>query len=223
LSILLLNSGDSNAFAALLSNNERTISYASGFPDGSDHRSKKPDKLIQSVKSLSDHSDFKKIEAIAVTIGPGSFTGIRVGLSIAKGMAFALGVKLIPINNFNLAINRLEKIEPDVEYCVLIPAKLPEYYYSIITEGDQASQGCIYIENLEEIIKKSAVIVGDFYNESELKHHYFKYINLKNSKSELDSMCELAERLFGAGNLLDAVKTKPLYLKDFTMKKPARN
>lgn len=223
MSILLINSGDSNAFAALLDGDEKEVSYASEFMDSSEPRSKKPDKLIHSVYSLSERSSFKKIEAIAVTIGPGSFTGIRVGLSIAKGMSFALGVKLIPIDNFTLALNRLNRIDQNTEYCVLLPAKLPEYYYSLIKDGETLSSGCVFKENIAEIIKKEAIVVVDFDDESELKHHYFKFINLKNSKSELDSMCELARREYTCGKLTDPEKAEPLYLKDFTIKRPARN
>ncbi len=223
MSIFLINSGDSDPFAAILNNGKKDVSFASDFSGNSGLRNKKPDKLIHCVKSLSHKDEFKKIEAIAVTIGPGSFTGIRVGLSIAKGMAFALGVKLIPIDNFALALNRISKIEPEKEYCILLPAKPPEYYFSLVKTNKNISSGCMFMENLDEIIKKDTIIVGDFDDESELKHHYFGYLNLKNSKSELESMCELAEQFFSKGIFTDPDKTEPLYLKDFTMKKPARN
>jgi tRNA threonylcarbamoyladenosine biosynthesis protein TsaB len=223
LNLLLINSGDSGAFAALTRGREKTVFYASEFVDSTDQRSKKPDKLIHCVQSLSGQTGFDSIDAIAVTIGPGSFTGIRVGLSIAKGMAFALGVKLIPIGNFELAINRVAEILKGREYCILLPAKLPEYYYSVFRNGMIMLKGCVFIENLKEIIKKDTLIVGDFDDESKLKHHYFEYINLKYLKSELDSMFELAERGFNSGNMIDAGKTEPVYLKDFNIINKARN
>jgi tRNA threonylcarbamoyl adenosine modification protein YeaZ len=47
---------------------------------------------------------FKDISAIAVVVGPGSFTGIRIGIAWAKGVAVALNIPIIPINRFQVAL-----------------------------------------------------------------------------------------------------------------------
>ena len=52
--------------------------------------------LLQSQTKLS------KISAIAIAIGPGSYTGLRIGLALAKGMASALGIPLIPIKTLDI-------------------------------------------------------------------------------------------------------------------------
>ena len=216
--LLLINSNDPEAFAAIYLDETLTIVYASEFTDNTKLLIKKPDKLINCVQKLSQSFDLNLIDAIAVTIGPGSFTGIRVGLSIAKGLAFGLDKKLIPINNFKLQLNRLYNIEQNKNYCVLIDAKLPEYYYSIIKSDNIIINGCTIIENLPEITEKDTIIVGDFDDETSIKHCYFEYLNTKNMKSEADSMLELVCKSYANDILAEAENVEPVYIKDFVVK-----
>jgi tRNA threonylcarbamoyl adenosine modification protein YeaZ len=214
--LLLINSNDKDAFAALSLDGRLIVSKASDFIDAANPLDKKPDKLIHCVHKISKETDLESIAAIAVTIGPGSFTGIRVGLSIAKGLALGLDKKIIPINNFTLTLNRINNILSDKQYCVLIPAKLPEYYYSIITNGIQQSTGCVEIENLSNITDKGTMIVSDFDDETSIKHSYFEYINVKDLNNELDSMHKLA--VSSLNNAAAPENIEPLYMKDFVIK-----
>ncbi len=219
MNLLLINSGDKEPFVALYKNGELIIYHASEYLHSTNPRDKKPDKLINCLDDLTKENEIKETEAIAVTIGPGSFTGIRVGLSLAKGLAFGLNVKLIPITNFELTLNRLENIQTDEKYCIIIPAKLPEYYYSVDTVGNGNVRGCAELDDLSKILQKDTIIVGDFDDETHLKHCYFEYINVKNLKKEADSLAELAISRFRAGKVFDAEDVEPLYLKDFNIKK----
>jgi len=215
MNLLLINAGDKNTFAAFSQNGKFDVSYASDFGSG-DTSGKQPDKLIHCVNRITETYELSSIEAIAVTIGPGSFTGIRVGLSLAKGLAFGLNKPIIPIDNFRLTLGRLPATDPEVEYCILIPSKHPEYYFSLLKNGQTLSSGCTYIENLNEITQNKPVIVGDFDDETSLKHCYFTYINVKNLRSEADSMLELAHN--GFSKAIISEKVEPVYLKDFIVR-----
>lgn len=219
MNILLINSSEKTPFAAMISDNKEIVHYAAEFIEPSDTLNKNPDKLIHCLEKLSTESFLNSVDAIAVTTGPGSFTGIRVGLSLAKGIAFGSDKKIIPINNFELTLNRLNEISPNITYCVLLEAKLPEYYFSVYQNGKFVNSGAEILENLQKTLKIDTIIVGDFGDETHIKHCYFKYINIKNHKNELASMRELAKKEFDAGNFTDAWKVEPLYLKDFNLKK----
>ena len=62
--------------------------------------------LDNSKKTLND------IDAIAISIGPGSFTGLRVGLGFAKGLAYSKGLPIIPIPSMLSLAFSLQKYEP---------------------------------------------------------------------------------------------------------------
>jgi len=60
---------------------------------------------IMTQKVLTTLSlEFSDLDAIAISMGPGSFTGLRVGLSYAKGLSLALDIPLIPISTFDLLL-----------------------------------------------------------------------------------------------------------------------
>jgi len=217
--LLLINSTDKNAFAALCEDGNTKAVFTSEFADTTSQPSKTPDKLIHCLDKLSAENNIKDIDTIAVTVGPGSFTGIRVGLSLAKGLAFGLDKKLITVNNFELAMGRIEEIQTNQTYCIIIEAKLPEYYFAVYQNGSISPKSSQTLENLLKTLQKDTIIVGDFDDETQLKHCYFEYINVKNLKSEVDSFCRLAVEKFQRGELVESAKAEPLYLKDFNFKK----
>ncbi len=219
MNLLLINSGDNGAFTALSSADGHYVEYASEFQKADSK--KQPDNLVKCLRKLSDEhrKALEAVKAVAVTIGPGSFTGIRVGLSIAKGFAAALDIPLIPVSGFELAYLRIKKSDPQREYCIAIPANLPEYYYSVWLNGSEIKRGCAELEQLSSITAGNALIVGFFDAETKRKHSYFEYINSENLDSELDSMLRLSKERLDKGDLKNPVEVEPLYIKDFNFRK----
>ena len=91
------------------------------------------ERLTPLVDALLHQSgiDKSEIDAIAVSIGPGSFTGLRIGLAAAKTMAYALGIPLVGVSTlaalaFNLPV-------PGVMLCPLLDAQKGNAYYACYT------------------------------------------------------------------------------------------
>ncbi len=88
------------------------------------------DTVMSAIDVLFDLSgnSIKDVERIAVSIGPGSFTGIRVGVGTAKGLAYSLGVPLVGLNELDVIAN----LSPhtDKKILSLIDARKERVYYA---------------------------------------------------------------------------------------------
>ena len=93
----------------------------------------------------------KNLDAIGVTSGPGSYTGIRVGLATAKGLCYALKIPLITYNSLEvMAISATNFAKDNTAfYCPMIDARRMEVYTAI------------YNYDREEIIPPSAIILNE--------------------------------------------------------------
>src|SRR5512133_3215499 len=76
----------------------------------------------------------KELEAIAVSKGPGSYTGLRIGVSVAKGISFASGVPLIGIETTSAMFHGFASgrdLKPENYYSPMLDARRMEVYYTI--------------------------------------------------------------------------------------------
>ena len=162
--------------------------------------------------------NLRDIEAIAITIGPGSYTGLRVGLAAAKGLCFALNIPLIAINTLELMASAIIETKADF-ICPLIDARRMEVFMAV------------YNKKRQEIIKPCAMIIepGSFNSLLVLGKIIFSgngNIKLKNIivhpnaifnniNATASDMVYLSEKKFVEKNFADAVYSKPLYIKEF--------
>lgn len=175
---------------------------------------------------------YQQLEAIAVSMGPGSYTGLRIGVSSAKGLCYALNKPFIAIDTLKSlawqALQQCEQQKTDTEnilFCPMLDARRMEVYTAMFDNKLQLIEpvnACVVTENsFAAHADKEIVYFGD---------GAFKCISLFESKSKytfLDSInlsafsvCMLAESDFGNNNFADVAYCEPFYLKDFIAGKP---
>lgn len=159
------------------------------------------------------------INAIAVSKGPGSYTGLRVGVSSAKGFCYTLGIPLIAINTLYLiAVAAKNKIDNKntFPFTAMIDARRDEVY---LQEFDSA---------LNELSNPQPVILSEYKSKndttvfcgdgSEKAKSYFengKNVFVVDSNPLAKNMCAIAEKFFIENKFEDVVYFEPFYLKEF--------
>ena len=83
--------------------------------------------MIRSILSETQ-TDFSALTHIAVTIGPGSFTGVRLGLSVAQGLAFGLQCPLVPVMTLDAMALGLIKQKRSDAALIALDARMQEMY-----------------------------------------------------------------------------------------------
>ena len=112
-------------------------------------------RLLRSIDFLlSAHGrDIAAVDGFAVAAGPGSFTGIRIGVGAVKSLAFASGKPVAPVSTLLALATKLAAGGPGL-VCPLLDAKKEEIYAALFEEGD---------EGLVEIIPQGAYAPDEFF------------------------------------------------------------
>ena len=168
------------------------------------------------------------IDAIAVTMGPGSYTGLRVGLSSAKGIAYALNKPIIGLSTLALLANAASKQawfidkKEQVQIFAMIDAKRMEVFGAIYDSklncllAEQAIViDTVYLASLIE--KQSTVCIGSAATKAKALLENPALFYVEQSYNILDNI-QLAEAAFTKGEFVDTAYSSPSYLKEFFFK-----
>lgn len=91
------------------------------------------EKLIPMIDDLFRANKIiaTKLDCIAVSIGPGSFTGLRIGMTAAKGIAFAANLPIVPVPTFDaLSLEVLSYLQNETTFCIINKANVEECYFA---------------------------------------------------------------------------------------------
>jgi tRNA threonylcarbamoyladenosine biosynthesis protein TsaB len=132
--------------------------------------------ITTSIISLLEKNNLElsALNAVAVHCGPGSFTGLRVGSSVAKGLCFGLDIPLIAIKGLEAISQSLSEKNSTYSYFTLIDARRNNFYYSYFDSEKQYLHPSSF-GNEEEIITiknktSNAILIKN--NNEEDQHHF---------------------------------------------------
>lgn len=169
-----------------------------------------------------------KIDAVAVSMGPGSYTGLRIGLSMAKGLCFSQNIPLIGVSTLKLiavkAMFRNIDWQGDEILVPMIDARRMEVYtaaYNFRLDTLMSPQPLILEENCYNHLPddRDIYFMGDGATKSKsvLKGERYHWLDGVNPKAS--DMTALAEKSFREGDFLDLAYSVPEYLKEYEAKK----
>ena len=168
--------------------------------------------------------DHKNLNAVAISKGPGSYTGLRIGTSTAKGLCYALDLPLISVNTLEAMAFGMINVN-GWKLCPMLDARRMEVYYSIFSK------------EIEMIAPTSPVVLStDTFSSSLVKNFpsknstSFQTSRRKQNKHETIFVNNIFPRAANIGKLaFDKFQEKdfentayfePYYLKDFMVTKP---
>lgn len=168
------------------------------------------------------------IDAVAVSKGPGSYTGLRIGVSEAKGVAYGRGAKLISVPTLKLLTVPIllgkEELPDDAMLCPMIDARRMEVYCAVydrtLREIEPICATIVNEESFKELLdRKPVFFMGNGANKctTVLTHPNAHFI--KGVKPLARHMIPLAEMAMAKGEIEDTAYFEPFYLKEFVATK----
>jgi tRNA threonylcarbamoyladenosine biosynthesis protein TsaB len=123
--------------------------------------------LMPSFEDLLKRTDLTpfELEGIAVAIGPGSFTGIRVGLAFAKGLAQGLGIPIIGVSTLSALASQIPYAREDI--CPVVSSRKGEVFAALFKRDRHnhltriEEDASLPVENLSMIIKRETIVIGN--------------------------------------------------------------
>ncbi|MFN7703134.1 MAG: tRNA (adenosine(37)-N6)-threonylcarbamoyltransferase complex dimerization subunit type 1 TsaB [Chryseotalea sp.] len=199
----------------------------------SERRASKPNSHASELTLLIDdilHEN--KIEpallkGIFLSAGPGSYTGLRIGTSTAKGMCFALGIPLIAINTLDALISQVKDSEATF-LCPMIDARRTEVYTKLVRTSTHeeilSTTSCVLEPNTFEnyLMEGSIAFFGSGAEKSKAWIKSDKAIFLNNIKPKAAAIAQLGFELWKKGKHENLIEFEPFYLKDFQVKKSTK-
>jgi tRNA threonylcarbamoyladenosine biosynthesis protein TsaB len=165
-----------------------------------------------------NHFNFQQLDAIAVSEGPGSYTGLRVGMATAKGLCYVLNRPLITINTLRMIASAVQKKHEGL-LCPMIDARRMEVFTAVFDQELNfvlAPTNIILNEDsFEELIQENNVLFCG--NGAHKFQQMVKHSNAVFDFNEADAsaMTSLSYNKFLRGEFADLAYSQPFYGKDF--------
>lgn len=206
-----------------LAENGKVISIKEEWSDKYSH-AEQINLFIEDVLKEAGHK-LNDLDAIAISAGPGSYTGLRIGTSTAKGICYALGIPLISVNSLKALAAQM--VVQGGLICPMFDARRMEVYCAL------------YNDKLEEIQSTDAIVIDEASFSANLQENQLYFIGpgaekckdvLNHSNAVFDEqfqvsakgMVALSQSKFDNEDFEDVAYFEPAYLKDFIAGTPKK-
>ena len=176
--------------------------------------------IREMINSSDGLCQLKDMEAVAVVAGPGSYTGLRVGMATAKGLCYALNIPLISLNTLKLMARAIKKEAiPSQLLCPMLDARRQEVFTAL------------YNFDLGELVVPCAMILDNHSFSDWLSTNHIIFSGNGSHKWKLltqhdnaifsdvfyiaSDIAAMAAAAFNEQEFSDIAYTDPVYLKDF--------
>lgn len=178
---------------------------------------------------------FNELTAVAVSKGPGSYTGLRIGVAAAKGLCYALNIPLIAINTLQsmtafLMSRDIKKFQPEESFLFapLIDARRMEVYTAVFNKQlhfiEDTKAEIITQDSFKAYTKENKIV---FFGDGESKskpvlQQLGNALFVEDFKTSALGMVTLAYTIFEEKKFEDIAYFEPFYLKDFVSTQPRK-
>lgn len=217
-----------NVCSVAVSNDGECIFNKEDF-SGPNHAERLGEYVDEALSFADSHAI--PVDAVAVSSGPGSYTGLRIGVSMAKGICYGRNIPLLSVSTLELlsvpVLLGHDEIEDDALICPMLDARRMEVYAAVYNRALQPVRPI-----------QADVVDADTYKEWLDRHPVYFFgngaakcmetINHPNARLIKDIvplakwMFPLAEKKIAKGETEDVAYFVPFYLKDFVAKMPSK-
>lgn len=159
-----------------------------------------------------------EIDAIAVTIGPGSYTGLRVGLAAAKGICYALDKPLLTVNTLLVMAHAIKNEKADL-LCPMIDARRMEVFTSLYTNNMETVKEPVAMiideSSFEDVLNSKKICFSGTGSEKLKKITTNRNALFSDALFDASHMISITHALFLKNQFSDLAYIEPMYLKEF--------
>lgn len=184
---------------------------------------KHTERILPMIDELLSNSniDLKQLDAIAFNCGPGSFTGVRVGTSVAQGLAFSADLPVIPVSSLAALAQLALRQENMQSVLSVIDARMNEVYWGYYQQqsGIMALLGEEHVTPADKIsLQQQCHCLGSGWDAYQNELQQSELVNITSSTNEcfphaLD-IAILAESFYKQGHFVNADMAIPTYIRD---------
>ena len=218
--ILSIETATTNCSVSLSKDGE-TFALKEDYNEGYSHA----ERLHVFIEEILDENNIKKtdIDAIAVSKGPGSYTGLRIGVSAAKGLCYALNLPLISVSTLESLAHQVAISDGFI--VSMLDARRMEVYAQVFDSNHQSVRKIeaeiLSETSYENFLQKEPVhFIGNGVEKTKTLISSDKAKFIEGRLPSANEMGALAYNKYKIGDIEDVAYFEPYYLKDFVALKP---